>query len=259
MDIGIAGITGRVGHLLISSVREKKLHVSGGLTRHPSEASKDKALDGIKLYSDLGDLAQHSDVVIDFTHADCVQEHAQKMLQTKTPWVIGTTGISEDGMSVIRNVAQQIPVIKAANFSPGIVLMNRLVGMMGKALPAPTYDAEIVEMHHRQKVDAPSGTALKLGQALAAGRHVNLDEVAERGRDGHTGPRGEQAIGFSAMRGGQIVGEHTVLFTSADEQIGITHRAFDRKIFASGAVQAAIWLVRQTPALYDMENVLGLA
>jgi 4-hydroxy-tetrahydrodipicolinate reductase len=161
-------------------------------------------------------------------------------------------------MGAVDEAARRIGVVHAANFSPGVTLVQRLAQMMGQALPAESYDAEIVEMHHRQKVDAPSGTALAIGRAVALGRGVALEDVRESGRDGHTGPRQTGAIGFAALRGGQIVGEHEVLFTSADEQITLTHRAFDRRIFATGAVRAAGWLSGRAPGLYGMEDVLGL-
>jgi 4-hydroxy-tetrahydrodipicolinate reductase len=129
---------------------------------------------------------------------------------------------------------------------------------MAAALPAARYDAEIVEMHHRQKVDAPSGTAIGLGQAVARGRGVKLEDVIESGRHGHTGARKDGAIGFAALRGGQVVGEHTLLFAAGDEHIEITHRAFDRRVFAAGAVRAALWARGQKPGVYSMMDVLGM-
>jgi 4-hydroxy-tetrahydrodipicolinate reductase len=131
---------------------------------------------------------------------------------------------------------------------------------MGAALSPAQYDAEIVEMHHRQKVDAPAGTAIALGRAVAAGRGITLEEAGiESGRDGHTGPRATGAIGFAALRGGQVVGEHTLLFAGATEHIALTHRSFDRRVYATGAVRAALWLRGQPPGLYDMKHVLGMA
>jgi 4-hydroxy-tetrahydrodipicolinate reductase len=146
----------------------------------------------------------------------------------------------------------------APNYSPGVVLAMVLAERMAAALPAETYDAEIVEMHHRQKVDAPSGTAVGLGRAVAAGRGVRLEDVTESGRDGHTGARKTGAIGFAALRGGQIVGEHSLLFTSATEQITLSHRAMDRRAFATGAIRAALWVAAKPPGLYDMRDVLGM-
>jgi len=151
-----------------------------------------------------------------------------------------------------------IPVVAAPNFSPGVNLVFALAEKLGAALPANVYDAEIVEMHHRQKLDAPSGTALGIGRAVAAGRGVDLKEVMVSGRDGHTGARKDGEIGFAALRGGQIVGRHTLTFTAGTEQIALTHEAFDRRVYAQGALRAAKWLCGRKPGLYSMRDVLGL-
>jgi 4-hydroxy-tetrahydrodipicolinate reductase len=149
-------------------------------------------------------------------------------------------------------------VVYAANFSAGVNLVLALAERMGATLPAEQYDAEIVEMHHRQKVDAPSGTAIGMGRAVAKGRGVALNDVIESGRNGHTGARKTGAIGFAALRGGQVVGEHTLLFASGTEHIALTHRAFDRRVYATGAVRAALWLSGRKPGLYSMMDVLGM-
>ncbi|MGE4522134.1 MAG: 4-hydroxy-tetrahydrodipicolinate reductase [Acetobacter sp.] len=253
MRVGIAGIGGRVGRLLVEEVRAAGMELSGGTTRKVQEGGA-----AYPLFTDLAELAALSDVVIDFTHADTVCDNARILAQAGVAWVLGTTGLSPAQMGAVDEAARRIGVVHAANFSPGVTLVQRLAQMMGQALPAESYDAEIVEMHHRQKVDAPSGTALAIGRAVALGRGVALEDVRESGRDGHTGPRQTGAIGFAALRGGQIVGEHEVLFTSADEQITLTHRAFDRRIFATGAVRAAGWVSGRAPGLYGMEDVLGL-
>jgi 4-hydroxy-tetrahydrodipicolinate reductase len=174
-------------------------------------------------------------------------------------WVLGTTGLSEADQEAVREAARRIPVVQAANFSPGVTLLLALAERLGAALPADTYDAEILEMHHRQKTDAPSGTALALGEAVARGRDVSLEAFAVRARDGDTGPRPPGAIGFASLRGGQVVGEHTLLFAAGDEQIALTHRAFDRGVFARGAVRAAMWVHGRQPGLYGMQDVLGMA
>ncbi|MFT9258030.1 MAG: 4-hydroxy-tetrahydrodipicolinate reductase [Acetobacter sp.] len=258
MRIGIAGITGRVGRLLVQEVLAAGAVLSGGTTRDPEQA-RDLALpDGAVLLTDMVGLARVSDVVIDFTHADTVVSHAGALVEGGAAWVLGTTGLSGAQLAAVQAAARRIAVVHAANFSPGVTLVQRLATLMGRTLPAESYDAEIVEMHHRQKVDAPSGTALAIGEAVARGREVALADVRESGRDGHTGPRKAGAIGFAALRGGQIVGEHELLFTSADEQITLSHRAFDRRIFATGAVRAALWLKNRDSDLYNMEDVLGL-
>ncbi|MGG6429803.1 4-hydroxy-tetrahydrodipicolinate reductase [Acetobacter ghanensis] len=256
MRIGIAGITGRVGRLLVEEVQAAGAVLAGGTTRTPDRAEGLPA--ACPLFADMSALAEVCDVVIDFTHADTVVANAQALAAKKVAWVLGTTGLSAQQNTAVLKAAEHVAVVHAANFSPGVTLVQRLARMMGQALPPDAYDAEIVEMHHRQKVDAPSGTALAIGRAVALGRGVALEDVRESGRDGHTGPRREGAIGFAALRGGQIVGEHDVLFTSADEQITLSHRAFDRRIFATGAVRAALWVKGREAGLYSMEDVLGL-
>ncbi|MDE7547557.1 4-hydroxy-tetrahydrodipicolinate reductase [Acetobacter fabarum] len=256
MRIGIAGITGRVGRLLVEEVLAAGATVAGGLTRSPGQAAGLPA--DIPLFTSMSALAEQCEVVIDFTHADTLVSSARSLVGTGVAWVLGTTGLSAPQNQMLRDAAGNMTIVHAANFSPGVTLVRRLAQMMGRALPADSYDAEIVEMHHRQKVDAPSGTALAIGQAVALGRGVALEDVRESGRDGLTGPRKSGAIGFAALRGGQIVGEHDVLFISADEQITLSHRAFDRRIFATGAVRAALWTKGQEAGLYSMEDVLGL-
>ncbi|MFT9332847.1 MAG: 4-hydroxy-tetrahydrodipicolinate reductase [Acetobacter persici] len=256
LRIGIAGITGRVGRLLVEEVQAAGAVMAGGPARAQARAAG--LPEGLALFPDMAGLAAVSDVVIDFTHADTVIPHAQALADHGTAWVLGTTGLSDAQQAAVSQAAEKIGIVHAANFSAGVTLVRRLAQMMGQALPAESYDAEIVDMHHRQKVDAPSGTALAIGEAVAKGRGVVLADVKESGRDGHTGPRKPGAIGFAALRGGQIVGEHEVLFTSPDEQITLTHRAFDRRVFATGAVRAALWLRTRAAGYYGMEEVLGL-
>ncbi len=231
-----------MGRLLVEEVAAAGAVLSGGIGR-----------DG-----DVAALAAVSEVAIDFTHAAAVQEHADVLAGAGVPWVLGTSGLSLDDEAAVAAAALVIPVAYAPNFAPGVALVLALARRMAAALPAESYDVEIVEMHHRQKVDAPSGTAIGLGRAVARGRGVDLEAVRESGRDGHVGQRRPGAIGFAALRGGQVVGEHTVLFAGASEHIALTHRAFDRRVFATGAVRAARWLVGRAPGLYGMEDVLGL-
>ena len=203
-------------------------------------------------------LAHDSDLVIDFTHASVAAAHADALTRSGTAWVLGTSGLGAPDEAAVHRAAESIPIVYAANFAPGVNLMLALAERMAAALPAETYDAEIVEMHHRQKVDAPSGTAIGLGQAVARGRGVDLADVRESGRDGQTGARKTGGIGFAALRGGQVVGEHTLLFAGASEHLALTHRAFDRRVYATGAVRAARWLANRAPGLYAMRDVLGL-
>ena len=254
MRIGIAGVTGRMGQLLVGEVSAAGARLAGGIARRPMQATSGN----VTWFHDLSKLAAQSDAVIDFTHADAAPGHAGTLAAAGTPWVLGTSGLSLSDEEAVARAAERIPVVYAANFAPGVNLVLALAERMGAALPVAAYDAEIVEMHHRQKVDAPSGTALGLGRAVAKGRGVALADVAQRGRDGHTGPRPTGAIGFASLRGGQVVGEHTLLFASGSEHIALTHRAFDRRVFAAGAVRAALWLEGKPPGLYGMADVLGL-
>jgi len=213
---------------------------------------------GTRRGDDLGALANACDVVIDFTHASTVPQHAGILAQAGVAWVLGTSGLSAEDETEVAQAASRIPVVYAANFSPGVNLVLAMAKRMAAALPASSYDAEIVEMHHRQKVDAPSGTAIGLGRAVAAGRGVRLEDVMESGRNGHTGARQEGAIGFAALRGGQVVGEHSLIFAAAAEHITISHRSFDRRAYATGAVRAAAWTAGRSAGLYSMMSVLDM-
>ncbi|MDI2112694.1 4-hydroxy-tetrahydrodipicolinate reductase [Commensalibacter nepenthis] len=256
LRIGIAGITGRVGRLLVEEVQQQENAVLSGGTA----LSKDiKTIsDTVPVFDTIDALIQVSDVIIDFTNASITATHAKAFKNSHVAWVLGTTGIDEDTQRLIQEAASIVPVIQAANFSPGVTLMLRLAGELAKALPASQYDAEIVETHHRQKVDAPSGTALAIGESIAKARNVQLKDVKNSGRDGVTGGRKEGAIGFAALRGGQIVGEHSAIFLSDVEEISLTHKAFDRRIFAKGAVRSALWSAGKPAGLYGMNHVLGL-
>ncbi len=248
--IGIIGITGRMGRLLAEEVSAADLILVGGVARGE--------IGGGRRFADVAELAAASDVVIDFTHASAAAVHAREIARSGAAFVLGTSGLSAADEQAVGEASRRVPVVYAANFSPGVTLVLALAEQMAAALPADSYDAEIVEMHHRQKVDAPSGTAIALGRAVAAGRGVALEDVRESGRDGHSGARKTGAIGFAALRGGQVVGEHTLLFAAADEQIALTHRAFDRRAFAAGAVRAARWVAGRKPGLYSMRHVLGI-
>ena len=231
-----------MGHLLAEEVARAGLTLAGGSSRGTA----------------LTDIVAGSDVVIDFTIAATVQQHATVVADARSAWVLGTSGLTAEDEAAVEVASRTVPVVYAPNFSPGVTLLLALAERMGAALPAERYDAEIVEMHHRQKVDAPSGTAVGLGRAVAKGRGVDLAAVMQSGRDGHTGPRKPGAIGFASLRGGQVVGEHTLLFAAGDEHIALTHRAFDRRAFAVGAVQAAAWVAGRAPGLYDMRDVLSV-
>jgi 4-hydroxy-tetrahydrodipicolinate reductase len=253
IKIGIAGITGRMGQLLVEEVRAAGGDLVGGISRGKTPPA------GIALFPDIAALGAASDVVIDFTNAATAQPYAAAMAQSGKAWVLGTSGLSDTDEAAVEQAARRIPIVYASNFSAGVNLVLALAERMGAALPAESYDAEIMEMHHRQKVDAPSGTAVGMGRAVAKGRGVVLSDVMESGRHGHSGARKTGAIGFAALRGGQVVGEHTLIFAAATEHIALTHRAFDRRAFATGAVRAALWVVGKPARLYSMMDVLGMA
>jgi len=241
--IGIVGIAGRMGKLLAEEVAAAGCTLAGGTGRGDDPRAMFRA----------------SDVVIDFTHAHAAPAHAALAAELGRGLVLGSSGLSPPEEAAVAAAAQRAPIVHAANFATGVNLVIAIAEKLAAALPGAQYDAEIVEMHHRQKVDAPSGTAIAIGRAVARGRGTTLDEAGrESGRDGHTGARGTGSIGFAALRGGQVVGEHTLLFAAGSEHIALTHRSFDRRAYATGAVRAALWLQGRPPGLYSMNDVLGL-
>jgi 4-hydroxy-tetrahydrodipicolinate reductase len=246
-SIGIFGITGRMGRLLSEETTAAGATLAGGTSRSTPGTTPDS-------------LAASADTLIDFTNAETATTHAEAAARAGKPLILGTSGLNAAQEAAIAELARQIPIVYAANFAPGVNLAIAIAERLAAALPGETYDAEIVETHHRQKVDAPSGTAIALGRAVAAGRNTTLEQAGtESGRDGHTGPRKTGAIGFAALRAGQVVGEHTLLFASGSEHISLTHRSFDRRVYATGAVRAALWATTQPPGLYGMKHVLGMA
>jgi len=250
--IGILGITGRMGRLLVEEVEAAGATLSGGVSRNDR-------ID-VARFADADALMAASDVAIDFSHASLAASHAAAAVRASLPLVLGTSGLDEAGERSVREAAARVPLVYAANFAPGVNVLLALAAKLAAALPPDQYDAEIVEMHHRQKVDAPSGTALALGRAVAAGRGTTLEQAGtESGRNGHTGARRTGAIGFAALRGGQVVGEHDLIFAAASEQIVLTHRSFDRRVYATGAVRAALWSIGRPPGLYGMADVLEMS
>ncbi|MGG5823331.1 4-hydroxy-tetrahydrodipicolinate reductase [Falsiroseomonas sp. HW251] len=256
MRIGIAGIAGRMGRLLVEEVAAAGATLAGG-TMRPGSTKVPPG--GVTILPDPVALFAVADVVIDFTHADEAVPHAALAASSRRGLVLGSSGLNAQQERAVADAGRTAPIVYAANFAPGVNLVLALAERMGAALPGAQYDAEIVEMHHRQKVDAPSGTAIAMGRAVAKGRGITMEEAGiESGRDGHTGARKAGAIGFAALRGGQVVGEHTLLFASATEHIALTHRSFDRRAYATGAVRAALWLQGRGPGLYGMRDVLGM-
>jgi len=202
---------------------------------------------------------QVAEVAIDFTTPAASVALARAAAERGGPaLVIGSTGLSDEDIAAIGEAARSVAIVRAGNFSLGVNMLMGLVAQAARALGPDAYDIEIFEAHHRRKVDAPSGTALMLGEAAAAGRNVKLADVAQRIRDGITGPRPPGEIGFSVLRGGDIIGEHSVSFVADDEILTLSHSARDRGLFARGAVEAARWVALQPPGEYDMQDVLGL-
>jgi 4-hydroxy-tetrahydrodipicolinate reductase len=264
--IGVAGVGGRMGRLLVAEiVRAPGAALAGGTVRRESpllgqDVGRLSGLEplGMPATDAAMTLFGHADVVIDFTHPAALEAQLTAAAETGKAYVLGTSGLTVAQEKAVEAAAARAPIVYAANFAPAVNVMLGLVRQAAAAL-GPDYDIEIVEMHHRQKIDAPSGTAIAIGRAAAAGRGVVLEEVMESGRHGHTGRRADGAIGFAALRGGQVVGEHSVIFAGGVEHISIGHRSFDRRIYAEGAVRAALWVAGRPPGLYDMLDVLGMA
>lgn len=256
MKVAIAGAGGRMGRALIEAVvADPALELAVALDAAGSPALGQPA-GNQKIGSDL-DALKGADVLIDFTRPEGTLAHLDACLRHGRALVIGTTGFSDAQKTRIAQGARRIPIVQSPNFAIGVNVVFRLAQTAAAAL-GDDYDVEIVEAHHRHKVDAPSGTALKLGELVAAALGRDLAKVATHGRAGDTGERPAQAIGFHAIRGGDIVGEHTVIFAGAGERVEVTVRSQSRMTYAAGALRAAKWLQGHAPGLYDMFDVLGL-
>ncbi len=266
LRIGIIGAGGRMGRMLAKAVAGAEgAALAGGIEREGSDLLGQDfgTLAGLgEMGLPLGDdplaLLQKADVLIDFTSPDSTVSTLKLAAQQGCGYVIGTTGFAAEHEAEIAKAATYCPIVKAGNMSLGVNLLVTLVEQVARALD-PSFDVEVVEMHHRHKVDAPSGTALMLGEAAAKGRGIDLAQNSERGRDGITGEREAGAIGFASLRGGDVIGEHSVIFAGPGERVEITHKAGDRMLFANGAVKAAFWTRGKAPGLYSMLDVLGLS
>ncbi|MBV1903431.1 MAG: 4-hydroxy-tetrahydrodipicolinate reductase [Marinosulfonomonas sp.] len=263
--IVVTGASGRMGQMLIRTVlASKKAELVGVVERSGhSWVGLDigRAMGGtdigLTVTDDPLEVFKKCQAILDFTAPAATVSFAALAAQVRAVHVIGTTGLSDDDIAKLDAAAQDAVIVRAGNMSLGVNLLTKLTSMVSAALDED-FDIEIVEAHHNQKVDAPSGTALMLGHAAADGRGVDLDEVSDRGRDGITGARKRGDIGFSAIRGGDIVGEHDVIFAGAGERIVLRHIATDRSLFAKGALRAAAWGQGKNPGAYDMFDVLGL-
>ncbi len=239
--LGIIGSQGRMGQAIAAAIADAGHSHAGGV--------------------DAGDavtpLAQASEALIDFSAPVALETNLAAAREAGVPILIGTTGLEAEHLAMVEEAAQVIPVLQTGNTSLGVTLLSHLVREAAAKL-GPDWDIEVLEMHHRMKVDAPSGTAKLLGEAAAAGRGVELAEVRDAVRDGHTGARKEGDIGFATLRGGTVAGDHSVIFAGNDERLTLSHSAENRMIFARGAVRGAQWLLQQDPGRYSMNDVLGL-
>lgn len=266
LRVTIVGATGRMGQALIKTVMDTDgMTLVGAVDRAESPAMGQDAgqmvggaaCDVVVTSDPLPAFAQ-SDCVIDFTQPEATRQYAAYAAQAGCAHIIGTTGMAEEDFAALEAASRHTTIVQSGNMSMGVILLSVLVEKAAKALDAGAWDIEVLEMHHKHKVDAPSGTALLLGEAAADGRNIDLSEKSTRVRDGYTGPREEGTIGFATLRGGSVVGEHSVLFATEGEAIELAHRAIDRTIFARGAVKAALWTRDQANGLYSMKDVLGL-
>ena len=266
MKLVVVGAAGRMGRTLVRIIAETQGAVlAGAIEREDSpHLGQDAGVlagtgpNGVMVSSDTLPVFAKADGVLDFTSPAATVGFAAYAAQAHVVHVIGTTGCSADDEAKIQAAARHTPIVKSGNMSLGVNLLGVLVKQAARALGAD-FDIEILEMHHRHKVDAPSGTALLLGRAAAEGRGIDLADHSVRVRDGHTGPRPEGSIGFATLRGGSVVGAHSVILAGAGERIVLSHHAEDRAIFARGAVKAALWAHGRKSGLYSMLDVLGLS
>jgi 4-hydroxy-tetrahydrodipicolinate reductase len=263
--IGIAGAAGRMGQTLVRAILGTGGVILGAaLERADSPAlGKDAGLLAglpqidVPVRGELAEVIHEIDVLIDFTRPESTLHHLQHCLNSGKRLVVGTTGFDAGGKALLQSAAAELPLVVAPNMSVGVNLAFRLLDLAARVMGEYS-DIEIVEAHHRHKVDAPSGTALRMGEVIAAALERDLAQCAVYGREGITGERERKTIGFSTIRAGDIVGDHTVIFADEGERLEITHKASSRMTFAKGAVRAAVWLMEQPPGIYDMQDVLGL-
>ena len=265
LRVAVAGASGRMGQSIARAVTQSEDLILSHLGTYSGSSSDGRsvaelmglAIEGVEVVTDPASLAE-ADVVIDFTLPEATLANAAACAARGTPIVIGTTGFSSDQLEVLESTTQEIPVCRAANFSTGVTLVYRLIELAAEVMGVDA-DVEIAETHHRDKIDAPSGTALAMGEVIASVRGVPLDTIADYDRSSRREPRRAGSLGFSVSRLGDVVGDHTVNFGSDSERLEITHKASSRDAFALGALKAARWLVTKPSGCYDMNDVLGLA
>ena len=265
INVGVIGAGGRMGRMLIEAVQENpQTTLNAAIERQGSslvgadagEVAAIGRLD-VQIVDDLKAVINDIDVLIDFSLPDATEQNMQICAANKVAMVIGTTGFNEQQEQVLTEASKQIAIVYAGNYSTGVNLSLKLLGMAAKAFGSDA-DVEVIEAHHKHKIDAPSGTAYMMAEAVAEARGQNLKDVAVYGREGQTGERKAGSIGIHAIRGGEIIGDHTVMFIADGEVVEITHRARARMTFAAGAVRAATWVIKQEVGQYNMQDVLGL-
>ena len=265
IKVGVIGAGGRMGRMLIEAVQDNsQTTLNAAIERQGSslvgadagEVAAIGRLD-VQIVDDLKAVINDIDVLIDFSLPDATEQNMQICAAHKVAMVIGTTGFNEQQEQVLTEASKQIAIVYAGNYSTGVNLSLKLLGMAAKAFGTDA-DVEVIEAHHKHKVDAPSGTAYMMAEAVAEARGQNLKDVAIYGREGQTGEREAGSIGIHAIRGGEIIGDHTVMFIADGEVVEITHRARARMTFAAGAVRAATWIIKQEVGQYNMQDVLGL-
>ena len=263
ISVSIPGCNGRMGKTLINLILESSRYEIASATCLPNEDEVDvdiglfvgKSKINKEINAEPSSMFQNSNVLIDFTAPDATMFHAKECYNNNMAIVIGTTGLNDDQENELRFFSKKIPIVYSANFSIGVTLLSQLVSNATKTLGFD-WDIEVLEMHHKLKVDSPSGTALLLGKSAANARKQELSNVKSVSRDGIVGKRKENEIGFAVLRGGDVVGEHSVLFCNLGERIELAHKATDRSIFASGALRASYWAASADPGLYSLANVL---
>ncbi|RJQ53718.1 MAG: 4-hydroxy-tetrahydrodipicolinate reductase [Nitrospiraceae bacterium] len=265
VNIIVAGAAGRMGSRIITLAKDSsEIRLRGALENknHPAQGKDIGEVIGIgpagvALTDSIKKITGKADVIIDFSSTSATVECLKLLSEKPVPAVIGTTGFSSDETGYINLYAQKVPCVLAPNMSVGVNLLLKILSDIAKTT-GDDYDVEIIEAHHRMKKDAPSGTAMKMAQVIAASLNRDLEETAVYARHGLIGERSRKEIGIQTIRAGDIVGEHTVIFGTPGERIEITHKASSRDTFARGALKAALWVYKQTPGLYDMQDVLGL-
>ena len=265
INVGVIGAGGRMGRMLIEAVQDNpQTTLNAAIERQGSslvgaDAGEVAAIGRleVQIVDDLKAVINDIDVLIDFSLPDATEQNMQICAANKVAMVIGTTGFNEEQEQVLKEASKQIAIVYAGNYSTGVNLSLKLLAMAAKAFGNDA-DVEVIEAHHKHKIDAPSGTAYMMAEAVAEARGQNLKDVAIYGREGQTGEREAGSIGIHAIRGGEIIGDHTVMFIADGEVVEITHRARARMTFAAGAVRAATWVIKQEVGQYNMQDVLGL-